>query len=196
MNSDHAKHDLLRLLDEARETMLWKLEGLSEYDARRPVTPTGTNLLGLVKHVTSVEIGYLGYAFGRPYPEQLDWIGPEAEPNADMWATEAESREEVVSRYGRVRAHSDVTIHECDLDTPGHVPWWPADQATVTLHQVLAHVVAEVHRHAGHADVVRELLDGDVGRLPGKEDVAAGSPERWSAYHARLVEVAEGFRRR
>ncbi|WP_016698164.1 DinB family protein [Actinoalloteichus spitiensis] len=196
MNQNHAKRDLRRLLDEAREAMLWKLAGLTEYDARRPVTPTGTNLLGLVKHVTAVEIAYLGYAFGRPYPEQLDWIGPEAEPNADMWATEAESREEIVSRYRRVWAHSDTTLDECALDAVGHVPWWPTDRATVTLHQVLAHVVAEVHRHAGHADLVRELLDGGVGRLPGQEDVAAGSAEWWSAYHARLVEVAEGFRQR
>ena len=65
---------------------MWKLEGLSEYDSRRPMTPTGTNLLGLVKHVASVELGYFGETFGRPFDEPLPWsVGAEA--NADMWAT-------------------------------------------------------------------------------------------------------------
>ncbi|MGW3505523.1 mycothiol transferase, partial [Streptomyces globisporus] len=64
MNASAPK-DILRLyLQNARDAVLWKLDGLSEYEIRRPLTPTGTNLLGLVKHVASVELGYLGDAFG------------------------------------------------------------------------------------------------------------------------------------
>src|SRR4028119_1039072 len=54
-----------------REALLWKLDGLSEYDVRRPLTPTGTNLLGLVKHLTITEAWYFGEGFGRPVPETM-----------------------------------------------------------------------------------------------------------------------------
>ena len=96
-----AKADLQRDLQAGRDAMLWKLEGLSEYDVRRPMTPTGTNLLGLVKHVAYVEMGYFGAVFGRPLEEARPWIEDEGEPNWDMWATAAEPREEVVALYRR-----------------------------------------------------------------------------------------------
>src|SRR2546427_1998856 len=99
------KGDLHRYLQAAREALLWKLDGLSEYDVRRPMVPTGTNLLGLVKHVASVEAGYLGGTFDRPFPEPQPWFEDGAEPNADMWATEEESREQIVGLYRRVWAH-------------------------------------------------------------------------------------------
>ncbi len=102
MSEVDPKADLHRYLRVAREALLWKLEGLSEYDIRRPMVPTGTNLLGLVKHVASVEAGYLGDTFGRPSDESLPWLADDAEPNADMWATEEESREQIVDLYRRV----------------------------------------------------------------------------------------------
>ena len=94
MAASDPKADLHRYLQIAREALLWKLDGLSEYDIRRPMVPTGTNLLGLVKHVASVELGYLGDTFGRPSGEPLPWFAEDAEPNADMWATADESRED------------------------------------------------------------------------------------------------------
>ncbi len=63
MTDFEPKADLQRYLQTAREALLWKLEGLDEYDARRPLTPTGTNLLGLVKHAAGVEVGYFGDCF-------------------------------------------------------------------------------------------------------------------------------------
>jgi hypothetical protein len=96
---DDPKDVLHRYLQIAREALLWKLEGLSEYEARRPMTPTGTNLLGLVKHDASVEAGYLGDTFGRPFPESLPWFDDGAEVNADMWATVDEPREHIVDLY-------------------------------------------------------------------------------------------------
>src|SRR6478752_2655853 len=116
MPGSDPKADLQRYLQLAREALVWKLEGLTEYDVRRPLVPTGTNLLGLVKHVASVEAGYLGEVFGRPFPEPLPWLDDDAEPNADMWATADESPQEIIGLYQRVWAHADQTIDSLDLD--------------------------------------------------------------------------------
>ncbi len=169
---------------------MWKLEGLSDYDMRRPLTPTGTNVLGLVKHVASVEASYLGEVFGRPFPEPLPWFDDDAEPNADMWATEDETGDEIVGLYHRVWAHSDATIDELELDAVGTVAHWPPDRREVTLHLVLVHMIAETHRHAGHADIVRELLDGSVGSRAEYDNMAPGDRSWWEAYWQRLEEVA------
>ena len=89
------KADLHEYLQSGREVMLWKLDGLSEYDIRRPLVPTGTNLLGLVRHVASIETGYFGSVFGRPFPEPLPWM-EDGEPNGDMWVRSAETKDSVV----------------------------------------------------------------------------------------------------
>jgi uncharacterized damage-inducible protein DinB len=143
------KADLSRYLQVARDALLWKLDGLAEYDIRRPLTPTGTNLLGLVKHVASVEAGYFGETFGFPFDEPFPWLDDDAETNANMWATADESRDQIVELYRRVWAHSDKTIATLPLHATGRVPWWPAERAEVTLHQILVHMIAETHRHAG-----------------------------------------------
>jgi uncharacterized damage-inducible protein DinB len=181
-------------LQQARDALLWKLDGLSEYDARRPLVPTGTNLLGLVKHVASVEAGYLGDTFGRPSPESLPWSEEGAEANADMWATAEESRESIVGLYRRVWAHSDQTVAALPLDAPGLVPWWPEERRNVTLQTIVVHVIAETNRHCGHADIVRELIDGAVGHRADTDNLAEGGPEWWAAYRARIEESAARFR--
>ena len=182
--------DLIRYLQAAREALLWKLEGLSEYDRRRPMTPTGTNLLGLVKHVASVEAGYLGDCFGRPFPEPLPWIADDAEPNADMWATGEESYDGVVGLYRRTSAHADATLAALPLDAVGRVPWWPADRAEVTLHRIALHLIAETHRHAGHADIVRELVDGSAGLRAGASNLPDQDDAERAAHVARLEAAA------
>jgi uncharacterized damage-inducible protein DinB len=190
MTAPNPKADLSRYLEQAREALLWKLEGLSEYDARRPLTPTGTNLLGLVKHVASIEAGYFGETFARPFGEPLPWLAEEAEPNADMWATAEESRQDIVDLYRRVRAHSDATIDALALDAVGHVPWWAPDRNEVTLHRILVHMIAETHRHAGHADIVRELIDGAAGVRPGSTNLPDLGEGSWSSYRDRLETAA------
>lgn len=191
MNGFDAKSDLHRYLQIAREALLWKLDGLAEYDLRRPMTPTGTNLLGLVKHVTGVEVGYFCDTFDRPFDEPLPWWDDDAEPNADMWATADESREHIVELYRRAWTHADATVEALPLDAVGQVPWWPADRREATLHEILVHVIAETHRHAGHADIVRELIDGAAGFREGNDNlsVAAGD-ESWTAHRDRLERVA------
>ncbi|MFF4989470.1 DinB family protein [Streptosporangium saharense] len=184
------KADLHRYLREAREAILWKLDGLSEYDARRPLTPTGTNLLGLVKHLAGVEYGYFGDTFGRPYDEKMPWMSREAEPNADMWADESETREGIVALYRRAWAHADATIDALALDSTGRVPWWPSERGEVTLHLILVHVIAETNRHAGHADIVRELIDGAAGLRAERDNMTPGDQAWWAGYRDRLEKVA------
>jgi uncharacterized damage-inducible protein DinB len=190
MTDDALKAVLLRYLRQAREALLWKLEGASEYDVRRPLVPTGTNLLGLVKHVASVEAGYLGDVFGRPSPETLPWFDEGAEDNADMWATADESRESVIGLYERVAAHSDATIEALDLEAQGTVPWWPDDRESVTLGQMIVHMIAETSRHAGHADIVRELIDGSAGLRRDNDNLPPAETAWWSDYRARVEAAA------
>jgi uncharacterized damage-inducible protein DinB len=196
MNGSDLKANLQFYLQTARQALLWKLEGLSEYDARRPMTSSGTNLLGLVKHVASVESGYLGDTFGRPAPESLPWLEADAEPNADMWATAGESKESIVDLYHRVWAHSDATIDALALDDIGRVPWWPPERSEVTLHQILVHMIAETNRHAGHADIVRELVDGAVGLRADNDNMAPGDAAWWADYRNRLERAAVDADRR
>jgi len=186
-----AKADLHRYLREAREALLGKLDGLPEYDVRRPLVPTGTNLLGLVKHVASVTAGYFGEVFDRPFPETVPGLNQDAAPNADMWASADESRDDIIGLWRRAWAHADATINALPIDASGVVRWW-AD-TPVTLHLILVHVLAELNRHAGHADVVRELIDGQVGwRRPG-DNVVDGDEAWWAAYRQRLESTARGF---
>ncbi|MGW2281088.1 DinB family protein [Streptomyces sp. NPDC001770] len=182
--------DLQLYVQDARDAFLWKLEGLSEYDVRRPLTPTGTNLLGLVKHVTGAEVLYLGETFGRPFAGAAPrlWIAGDAEPNADLWATAGESREEIVEGYRRVWAHSDETVRSLPLDTVGRMPGGPRPE--LTLHRALVHVVAETHRHAGHADVVRELVDGAVGQRQKGRNTAPGDEAWWEGHRDRVERAA------
>ena len=190
MSPEDPKATLHRYLQGARDAIVWKLDGLSEYDVRRPMTATGTNLLGLVKHLASIELGYFGDTFGRPSGIPLPWFEPDAEPNADMWATADESRDDILGFYQRAREHADQTIEELSIDAVGRVPWWSEGSAETTLHRILVHMVAETERHAGQADVVRESIDGAVGLGPANDNMAPGDEEWWTTYRQRLESVA------
>ena len=190
MIGDDPKAVLHRYLRTARGVMLWKLDGLSEQQMRRPMVPTGTNLLGLVKHLASVEFGYFGVVMGRSPDETIPWWHDDADPNDDMWASADESRADIVAFYRRAWTHSDRTIDELGLETVGHVPWWPAEASEPTLHTVLVHVVAETHRHAGHADILREGIDGVVGRDAPGDRLPSADPAFWAAHVARVEAAA------
>ncbi|WP_285546673.1 DinB family protein [Streptomyces lavendulae] len=190
MKPNDPKDDLHRYLRAAREAVVWKLDGLSEYDIRRPLTPTGTNLLGLVKHLAGVELGYFGPTFGRPHGESLPWDEEGSEPNADMWATADESREDVLGLYHRAWAHADATIAALPLDAMGRVAWW-GENGDVTLQRVMLHMTAETNRHAGHADIVRELIDGKVGMRKGNSNMDGGDEPWYQEYRDRLEASAK-----
>ena len=202
MIDEFAKEYLHSDLRDGRATMLWKLEGLAEYDVRRPLTRTGTNLLGLIKHLTITEAWYFGEVFGRPFPERLPWRDDDADDAklaalfdhklqlADMWATEDESRAEIIDRYRRMWAHSDATIAALAIDAPGHVAWWP--RPDVKLFNILVHVLNETNRHAGHADILREQLDGAVGTEAGWSTALRGRDTIfWENHRAKIERAAK-----
>ncbi|NKE62009.1 DinB family protein [Lentzea sp. PSKA42] len=156
--------DLRHYLQSSRESVLSSLDGLSEYDARRPLVPSGTNLLGLVKHLIGIEFGYLGDSVGRPAPVKLPWAEDGSIwENGDMWVKPTESREYIVDLYRLAWKHSDESIATLPLDAPASVPWWPEERRGTTFGHLLVRVVAETAQHAGHCDVVRELIDGRSG---------------------------------
>ncbi|HTT54473.1 MAG TPA: DinB family protein [Streptosporangiaceae bacterium] len=186
-NSDQ-KADLHRYLQEGRDALLWKLDGLDEYDIRRPMVPTGTSLLGLVKHLAHVELGYFGDTFSRPSADKLPWDA--SDPNSDMFAAAGESREFITGLYRRAWAHADATIDTLALDATGRVPWWPPGRNEVTLHRILVHVIAETCQHAGHADIIRELIDGASGLSAERPNLPSEDPAWWAAYRDRVERAA------
>jgi hypothetical protein len=154
---DFAKDYLHEDLRSVRRSVLGQLDDLSEYEIRRPMTSTGTNLLGLVKHLTMTETVYFGEIFGRaaPWPH-LRYDDPGYRNRDSLWVGESESRADIVDAYRRAWAHADATIDTLPIDTVGLVAWWP--EPTVTLFNVMIHVLTETNRHAGHADILREQL--------------------------------------
>jgi hypothetical protein len=184
------KDQLHRELRAARANVLAKLDELSEYDMRRPLTATGTNLLGLVKHLTGLEYEYFGTAFGRPPATPLPWVADGSIwEGADMWATADESSTELLDGYGAACEHASTTIDELALDAAGAVAHWPPDRRDTTLGALLVRMVAETAQHAGHADIVRELIDGTTG---ANGDLTMAE---WQAYVARVQSAADRFRK-
>ncbi|MGH8905724.1 MAG: DinB family protein [Egibacteraceae bacterium] len=153
------KDSLHAFLDKQRDVIIWKLEGLSDADLRRPMTPSGTNLLGMVKHLAAVEYGWFCVTFGRqtePLPFDED------DADADLRVAPDETTEAILALYARARCATDQVIVELDLDATGTA--WSGE--AVSLRWVLLHMIEETARHAGHADIVRELIDNTTGYLP------------------------------
>src|SRR5690349_2599487 len=187
---DDPKTVLHHYLQATRDDLIWKLDGLSERDARLPRTPTGNNLLGVVKHCLNIEAGYFGRTF--PTPEELvPGDAFEHDPQADWYATENETKDGLIDLYRRVATFADQTIERLPLDAPGRVPWWRPGSQDVTLQRIIVHVLCDVARHAGHADIMREAHDRAVGwqrdntNLPDDYD--------WPAYVARLTALADRY---
>lgn len=187
MIDNFAKDYLHEDLRWVRRSLLFKLEGLSEYDIRRPLTRTGINLLGLVKHLTLSEARYFGEIFARPFPERLPRFDDPGYANRDqLWVTEDESRADIIDAYQRACRHADATIDALAIDAPGFVPWWPRPE--VKLFNVMVHVLTETNRHAGHADILRELLDGTVG--DGPVPTSDRDDTDWEAHRSRIEKAA------
>ncbi|SDM64354.1 DinB family protein [Allokutzneria albata] len=182
---------LQRSLQASRDALIRSLDGLSEYDVRRPVTPSGTNLLGLVKHLVGIELGYLGDSVGRPAPVTLPWNEDGSVwQNGDMWAKADESREHLTDLYRTAWRHTDESIGTLSLDAPASVAWWPEERRQTTFGHLLIQVTAETAQHAGHADIVREMIDGRGGRDQGD----LGGEDWWNAYVAGIQQAADAYR--
>ncbi|HEY6277500.1 MAG TPA: DinB family protein [Streptosporangiaceae bacterium] len=150
------KESLHVSLDRHRDVVLWKLDGLNDEQLRRPMTPSGTSLLGLVKHLAAVDYVWFCETFGRdtePLPFDDD------DPDADLRVEPGETTGDIVAFYGRARQASDRVVDELDVTATGQA--WFGD--TVSLRWVLIHMIEETARHCGHMDIVRELIDGQTG---------------------------------
>ena len=188
MDINDPKSVLFRYLDVAHDALLWKLEGLSEFDARRPLTPTGTNVLGIVKHVALVELGYFTEVFDRPMG--IDLPDDIMDNNADLFARADESRDDVLELFAHARTQAAATIDALALDDRGHVPWWEQD---VTLQWIIIHMTAEIHRHLGQADILRESIDGAVGYREEATNMPPPEEADWSTHYAQVESIAAGF---
>jgi uncharacterized damage-inducible protein DinB len=153
------KESLYVSLDRQRDVVLWKLEGLTDGQLRRPMTPSGTNLLGLVKHLAFVEYGWFCDTFGREF-ESIPY--DEDDPDADLRVEPDETTADVLALYARARAAADRTVDELSMDDTG-TAWFGEP---VSLRWVLIHMIEETARHAGHIDILRELIDGATGDYP------------------------------
>jgi len=181
-------------LQQARESLIWKLDWLGEREARLPRTPTGNNLLGALNHCLNVEAGYFGPTFGREFPTAEELVPMEAyeqDPQADWYAREDESKDRLVDLYRRVGSFADQTIEQLPLDATGHVAWWRPGRQDVTLHRIIVHVTYDVARHAGHADIMREQHDGEVGWERENSNIPDGYD--WPGYVAKLTQLADQF---
>ena len=185
MNHKTILHDALR---QSRDDLAQKLDGLDDYDIRRPLTPTGTNLLGLVKHVGIASLGYFSVVFDRD--AGVDVVALWGTDDEDLWAKATETRQDILDLYAHAAQVSDETIDALDLDSPGVVPWWPPETRNVSLLRILVHVIGEISRHAGHADILRESIDGQAGRYPDDPSMANRTADQWAAHRARLEQVA------
>jgi hypothetical protein len=186
------KQILKKYLQETREALLWKLEGLTEKQARWPLVPSGNNLLGLVKHCANIEIGYFGPVFGRPWPTPEEIVSDaavEEDPQADWFATADESVASIADLYRRAWVFCDETIDTMPLDTVGQVPWWGSRD--VTLFRIIVHVTDELARHAGHADILRELTDSSVGLSATNTNIPDWAEGDAELYLDKLKNLAE-----
>ena len=189
------KAALHHYLKTTRDDLIWKLDGLSERDVRLPRTRTGNNLLGAVKHALNIEAGYFGPTFGREFPTPEELVPLEAfddDPQADWYATADETKDGLIGLYRRVGLFADQTIEQLPLDAPGRVPWWRPGAQDVTLHRIIVHVIYDLARHAGHADIMREQHDGAIGWQRGNTNLP--DDYDWPAYVTKLTELADRFR--
>ncbi|MFB7476562.1 DinB family protein [Kitasatospora sp. NPDC056184] len=147
---------LLSFLDYLRTCVIAKTEGLSDEDARRPGVASGTSLLWLVRHLTAVELNWFLWAYRGDDVELWDDDAPS--PGDE---TVAES----VAAYRAAIARANAVIASAAdrLDRPGARSLRPNAEAP-SMRWLLVHMIEETGRHAGHADILRERLDGAVGR--------------------------------
>jgi hypothetical protein len=191
MSGTSLADDLRHYLQQSRDSVVRSLDGLSEYDARRPLAPSGTNLLGVVKHLVGVELSYLGSCVGRTPPVTLPWEEDGSIwESGDMWATPDQSREYILDLYRTAWRHGDESLAALPLDAPGHVTWWAEGRRDTTFGHLVVRVLEDTAHHAGHCDLVRELIDG----RGGSDSADIGDEEWWTAYVAKIQAAADTFR--
>ena len=150
------KESLQASLNRHRDAVVWKLQGLDDTELRRAMLPSGNTLLGLVKHLATWEYIWICRTFGHP-TEQLPI--DEGDDYADVRIDPGDSTAGILAFYSRSRAAADQVIGGVDLDEAGTTMFGD----TVSLRWAVIHILEDTARHAGHIDIMRELIDGMVG---------------------------------
>lgn len=183
---------LREYLNDAREAILWKCEGLSDAQARTPLTPTGTHVMGLLLHLAVTESQYFISCFGREIENRvIQGVIEAEEAQADFLPPSNMTLADAVTIYRETTAAADAVLDELELDSPAVVPWWIKHRHT-TVERLLVHMIAESHRHAGHLDIVREQLDGFIGLRPSAPNIPDLTPDQWEEQRLRMNALADG----
>ncbi len=183
---------LREYLNDAREAILWKCEGLSDAQARTPLTRTGTHVMGLLFHLAVTESQYFIFCLGRDIDNPvIQGVIASGDAQADFLPPPTMTLANAVTMYRETTDSADAVLDEVELDTPAVVPWWTKYQHT-TVERLLVHMIAESHRHAGHLDIVREQLDGFIGLRPSASNIPDLTPDQWEEQRLRMQELADG----
>jgi uncharacterized damage-inducible protein DinB len=159
MSNDNEKAAIAEVLDTYRGVVRWKLEGVDRSDAVRPLVPSGTSLLGIVKHLAYVERWWFHAVLGRM---DVDFPWTDDDPDPDWRIEDWESIEGVLDFFERECAMSRTVLGSLEsLDAE-----FSRGERTLVVREVLLHFVEELARHVGHMDILRELIDGSTGWGP------------------------------
>lgn len=187
---DHSKELLQEYLSDAREAIVYKAQGLNDHTARKPLTPTGTHILGVIHHLAITEYGYFGQCLNRtiddPYIQNLLDID---DPQTDFLPPAQLSADKIITLYQESTAFADAGIRALPLNAPAEVPWWIRRRHT-TLEHLMVHMIAETSRHAGHLDIVREQLDGFVGLRAAAPNLPDYSAAQWAEQYEAIDRLA------
>ncbi|MGO4297442.1 DinB family protein [Glutamicibacter sp. MCAF14] len=182
---------LREYLNDAREAVLWKCEGLDDAQARTPMSSTGTHVMGLLLHLAVNEAGYFIACLGRKIQDPvIRSIIDSEDEQADFLPPPGMSLDDAISLYKETIAAADGVLDELELDSPAVVPWWNKHRHT-TVQRLLVHMIAESHRHAGHLDIVREQLDGFIGLRPSAPNLPELTPGQWEQQRLKLKSLAD-----
>ena len=159
-NDGPDKEMLGAYLDYHRATLLMKIDGVSDEDLRRPMVPSGTNLLGMVKHLAWVERGWFQECFAGDEIPTPPWT--DEDPDADFRIEPHESTQQIIDMYREACERSRaITEDATSLDQPAKNP--SPRRRGIKLRWILMHMIEETARHNGHADILREMIDGSTG---------------------------------
>lgn len=171
---------------------MWKCEGLSDAQARTPLTPTGTHVMGLLLHLAVTESQYFISSLGREIKNVLIRHVIEAgDARADFLPPPDMTLVDAVNIYRETIVAVDAVFDGVELNSPAVVEWWTKHRKT-TVERLLVHMIAESHRHAGHLDIVREQLDGFVGLRPSAPNIPDLTPDQWEEQNLGLKKLADG----
>ena len=186
------KEHLASYLDHLRGAVLWKAKGLSDQELTRPMVPTGTNILGLVQHLGFMEYGYFVQCLGfSVQDEHYAALTASRDDSADMWVPAEVPCAKVLDFYRRAVAAANRNIGALSLDAPATVPWWPEEKRHTTLGRLMVHMNVETARHAGHLDIVRELIDGSVGMRAENTSMPPLGDAGWAQLHEKILRASE-----